>query len=77
VHESYIYFDPIESEAHLTSSGVTWTQEIFPTFPGETGLRFWRNDGDRYRSYMDGDGSLVVRLNIIRDLLESLDPDYY
>jgi hypothetical protein len=77
VHESYIYFDATKPDSTLADSETEWTQEIFPTFPGEPGLRYWKDDGDRYRAYMHSGGSLVVRLDAVRALLESLDPDYY
>jgi hypothetical protein len=56
---------------------VRWLQQIRPTFIGEPGLQYWRNDGDRYRAYQEEGGSLVVRLNLIRELLESVEPGFY
>lgn len=54
VHESFIYFD--SPNQHLKDA--RWTQELHPTFPGETAPYGWRNEGDRYR----GTNSMVVRL---------------
>lgn len=77
VHESQILFDPLRPFLRLSAPGVWWTQKIQPTFPGEPGLRHWRNDGDRYRSYWEEGGSIVVRLRLIRDMLQNADPGFY
>jgi len=77
VHASQILFDPGEPELRLSHPGVRWLQQIRPTFIGEPGLQYWRNDGDRYRAYPEEGGSLVVRLSLIRELLESVEPGFY
>ncbi len=77
VHDSRIRFDPGAPQTSLKDPLVEWSQEILPAFPGEPGLRYWRNDGDRFVSYMEADGSLVVRLRAVKRLLEATDPDYY
>ncbi len=77
VHESCICFDPAKPETSLLDPTLEWLQPIQPTFEGETPLRFWRNDGHRYRSYQEAGGSVVVRLEIIRRLIESLQSGFY
>jgi hypothetical protein len=77
VHASVILFDPSRSDLRLSDPSVRWMQEINPTFPGEPGLRYWRNDGDRYRSYLEEGGSLIVRMRLVRDLLEQAEPRFY
>jgi cell wall-associated NlpC family hydrolase len=77
VHASQILFDPGEPALRLSHSSVRWLQQVRPTFVGEPGLEYWRNDGDRFRAYLREGGSLVVRLRLIRELLESVEPGFY
>jgi hypothetical protein len=77
VHVSRILFDPGEPALRLSHPGVRWLQQIRPTFIGEPGLQYWRNDGDRYRAHREVGGSLVVRLRLMRELLESAEPNFY
>ena len=77
VHESWVRFDPGNPKISLRSPDLEWTQIIQPTFEGETPLRYWRNDGHRYRSYQEAGGSVVVRLKIIKALVEAFQPGFY
>ena len=77
VHESFIYFDADNPEVSLQDSSVRWTQRIYPTFIGEPALRYWKDDGDRYRTKWPTGQSLVVRLNVIKSLIEELMPTFY
>ena len=77
VHGSVIRFDRSCRGVSLMHDSAVWTQEIQPAFTGETGLAYWNDDGDRYRSFAQVGGSVVVRLNIIRDLFERVEPGFY
>jgi hypothetical protein len=77
VHDSWIRFDPAKPELSLGDPSLEWLQAIQPTFVGETPLRYWQNDGHRYRSYREEGGSLIVRLKIIETLLQTREPDFY
>lgn len=77
VHESFIYFDAANPEASLQDSSVRWTQRIYPTFIGEPTLKYWKDDGDRYRTKWPTGQSLVVRLNLIKGLIEEVMPTFY
>ena len=70
VHESFIYFDANNPEVSLQDSSVRWTQRVFPTFIGEPSLKYWKDDGDRYRTEWPTGQSLIVRLNLIKHLIE-------
>jgi len=76
-HESFIRFDPAHPEVSLGDSSVRWTQGVLPAFTGEPGLRYWRNDGDRYRAFWPTGRSLVVRLKLLRTLIERVEPGFY
>ncbi|MBA7669420.1 hypothetical protein ES703_77550 [subsurface metagenome] len=77
VHESFINFDPSNPGISLKHRSVQWTQEIYPTFEGEAQLKYWKNDGDRYRAYWETGRSVIVRLKLIRDLIIEADPLFY
>ena len=77
VHASQILFDPGEPALRISHPGAHWTQEVRPTFAGEPGPGYWRNDGDRFRAYREAGGSLVVRLRLIRELLEGVEAGFY
>ncbi len=77
VHESFIYFDPARPGISLKDEALKWSQKISPTFIGEPPLRFWKDDGDRYRSYMEAGGSVIVRLKLIKEILEQYEPAFY
>lgn len=74
VHESFIHFYPSNLEISLKDKSVEWTQEVCDAFIGEHETGDWRNDGDRYRAY---GGGVVVRLNVIRELIEDAEPSFY
>lgn len=77
VHESFICFDANNPEVSLKDSSVRWTQRIYPTFVGEPPLRYWKDDGDRYRTEWPTGQSLIVRLNLIKRLIEDIMPTFY
>lgn len=77
VHKSYIYFNPDTPFIRISDQTVEWTQRIEPTFPGEPELAWWKTDGDRFRSYRDFGGSLIVRSLYIKNLIEKANPDFY
>ena len=77
VHESFIYFDPDRPQSRLSDDACVWTQELSPAFPGEPGLRYWRNDGDRYRSYQAAGGSVVVRIRALKHCIEADEPGFF
>lgn len=77
VHESFIYFDPARPGISLKDEALEWSQKINPTFIGEVPLRFWKDDGDRYRSYMEAGGSIIVRLKLIKEIIEHSEPAFY
>ena len=77
VHESFIYFDANNPEVSLQDPSVRWTQRVFPTFIGEPSLKYWRDDGDRYRTEWPTGQSLIVRLNLIKHLIEKVMPTFY
>jgi hypothetical protein len=77
VHDSWIRFDPGRPGISLGDPSLQWLQTIQPTFDGETPLRFWKNDGHRYRSYQEEGGSLIVRLKMIQALIEAAEPGFY
>jgi hypothetical protein len=64
VHESYIFFDPANSDLRLNDEQITWSQERFPPFPGEKASPF-SDDGKRYRAYPELGGGRVIRLRAI------------
>jgi hypothetical protein len=77
VHESLVFFDPARPDTTLRDRSVRWTQAICPAFVGEPGLKYWKNDGDRYRTEWPTGTSLVVRLKPIVRLLEAVQPAFY
>ena len=77
VHASEIHFDRSSRGVSLKDASAIWTQELYPAFPGEPVLVHWRTDGDRYRSYMQAGGGVIVRLRYIRNLIEEVQPGFY
>lgn len=77
VHKSYIYFNTDTPFIRISDESVEWTQRIEPTFPGEPELAWWKTDGDRFRSYRDFGGSLIVRSLYIKNLIEEVFPQFY
>ena len=77
VHDSWVRFASADPKTSLGDPSLEWSQTIQPTFAGETPLRYWQNDGHRYRSYREAGGSLIVRLKIIKTLLQAGEPNFY
>ena len=77
VHDSWVRFVQADPKTILGDPSLEWSQTIQPTFAGETPLRYWQNDGHRYRSYREAGGSLIVRLKIIKTLLQAGEPNFY
>jgi hypothetical protein len=69
VHESLITFDPRTPAVSLRDPAVVWHQRRSAPFPGETGVDFW-DDGQRYRAFPQYGGGAVVRLKMMRKLVE-------
>ncbi len=77
VHDSWVRFDPADPKISLGDPSLEWSQTIQPTFAGETPLRYWQNDGHRYRSYREAGGSLIVRLKITKAMVLARELDFY
>ena len=69
VHESLITFDPSHPSISLKDPSVTWHQRRSAPFPGEASVDFW-DDGQRYRAFPQFGGGFVVRLRMMRLLVE-------
>jgi hypothetical protein len=48
---------------------VIWHQRRSSPFPGEANVDFW-DDGQRYRAYPEKGGGAVVRLKMMKKLVE-------
>jgi hypothetical protein len=70
-HESYLYFDPANSDLRLSDERITWSQERYPPFPGEKASPF-SDDGKRYRAYSELGGGRVIRLRSMADPIENI-----
>jgi hypothetical protein len=68
VHESLITFDPANPSASLKDPALVWHQRRSAPFPGET-ADFW-DDGQRYRAFPQYGGGFVVRVKMMRKLVE-------
>ncbi len=69
VHESLITFDPTNPSVSLRDPSVVWHQRRSAPFPGEAGVDFW-DDGQRYRAFPQFGGGSVVRLKMLKKLIE-------
>ena len=69
VHESFITFDPSNPSISLKDPALVWHQRRSAPFPGEAGVDFW-DDGQRYRAFPQYGGGFVVRLKVMRALVE-------
>lgn len=67
VHESFIYFNPANTNVSLKDTRLTWTQLRQAPFPGEKASPY-ANDGHRYRAHSNLGGGRVVRLRYISQL---------
>jgi hypothetical protein len=76
-HESFIYFDPDNTDISLSDPRLQWTQKRFAPFPGEKDSPF-SDDGERYRAFKElaPSGSLsggrVVRIRVLVPVIEKL-----
>ncbi len=68
VHESLITFDPANPSVSLKDPALVWHQRRSAPFPGEA-ADFW-DDGQRYRAFPQFGGGFVVRLKMMRKLVE-------
>jgi len=68
VHESLITFDPARPSVSLKDPSLGWHQRRSAPFPGEA-ADFW-DDGQRYRAFPQYGGGFVVRLKMMRALVE-------
>jgi hypothetical protein len=71
VHDSLIYFDPKKSSVSLSDPSLTWSQNRYPPFPGETASPF-SDDGERYRAYPEKGGGRVVRILAVSQAIDRL-----
>ena len=69
VHESSITFDPARPSASLKDPSLVWHQRRSAPFPGEAGVDFW-DDGQRYRAFPRFGGGFVVRVKMMKTLVE-------
>jgi cell wall-associated NlpC family hydrolase len=69
VHESLITFDPRTPAVSLRDPAVVWHQRRSAPFPGEAGGDF-QDDGQRYRAWPELGGGAIVRLKMMRKLVE-------
>ncbi len=75
VHDSVIRFE--NPKATLRDPSLKWLQQVRPPFRGEVEPRYWRNDGHRFFWYPADQGSVVVRLRLLKAALLRADPTYY
>jgi hypothetical protein len=71
VHESFIRFNPSNTEISLSTSTLDWTQKRQAPFPGEKASPF-SDDGERYRAFSKLGGGRVVRLRLLTPVIERL-----
>jgi hypothetical protein len=71
VHESFIRFDPADTEIPLSDISLNWTQQRQAPFPGEKASPF-SDDGDRYRAFGELGGGRVVRLRLLTQVIEKM-----
>jgi hypothetical protein len=71
VHESFIYFDPKNTNVSLGDPSLKWTQKRFAPFPGEKDSPF-SDDGERYRAFREYGGGRVVRINALVSVIDRL-----
>jgi hypothetical protein len=71
VHESFIYFDPLQPQVSLGDPSLRWSQKRYAPFPGEQDSPF-SDDGERYRAFPDLGGGRVVRLRALETVIKKL-----
>jgi hypothetical protein len=69
VHESFIFFDPANTEISLGDPSLHWTQKRFAPFPGEKDSPF-SDDGERYRAFSEFGGGRVVRMRALVPVID-------
>ena len=71
VHESFIHFNPANTDISLSDTSLNWTQQRQAPFPGEKPSPF-SDDGERYRAFSEKGGGRVVRLRILVPVIEKI-----
>jgi hypothetical protein len=71
VHDSYIHFDPANTNVSLKDLSLRWTQHRFAPFPGEKDSPF-SDDGERYRAYSEHGGGKVVRMRALVPVVDRM-----
>ena len=71
VHESFIRFDLGNIKISLSDPAITWTQQRQAPFPGEQASPF-SDDGERYRAFRERGGGRVVRLRLLKPIIDKL-----
>jgi len=69
VHESFIYFDPSNTQVSLKDPSLHWSKKRYPAFLGEE-IPF-ADDGERYRVRING-GGRIVRLRAMLPVIERM-----
>jgi len=71
VHESFIHFNPANTDVSLSDSSLNWTQQRQAPFPGEKPSPF-SDDGRRYQAFSELGGGRVVRLRLLVPVIEKI-----
>jgi hypothetical protein len=71
VHESFIRFDPANTNVSLSDPALNWTQQRQAPFPGEKPSPF-SDDGRRYQAFSELGGGRVVRLRLLVPVIDRL-----
>lgn len=75
VHAMRVFFDPEDPYVSLADPRLRWEQAVGPVFPEEFYPYQDQDYGYRYRTV--GGGGRVVRLNLLVQLIEDVEPQYY
>jgi cell wall-associated NlpC family hydrolase len=71
VHDSFVRFNPANTNVSLGDLSLNWTQQRQAPFPGEKPSPF-SDDGERYRAYSKLGGGKVVRLRLLIPIIEKI-----
>jgi hypothetical protein len=71
VHESLVSFDQAHPEVSLGDPALVWHQKNAPPFFGEADSGY-RDDGERYRAHADLGGGVVVRVKVLKPVVDKL-----
>jgi hypothetical protein len=71
VHESLVAFDPAHPETSLKDPALVWYQRGAAPFFGEA-TSGHRDDGERYRAHGDLGGGVVVRVKVLKPVVDKL-----